>query len=171
MTTNKESEKNKEPEKEKELEEMKKKLEECLKVKEEYLQGWQRERADFLNYKKEERERIEGLIKYANEELLLRILPILDAIYLAEKEAPDHLKKENWFRGFIQIRKQFEKFLNDEKVTEIDTKNQKFDPSFHEAVEFVEKEGAESGTIVEVLSRGYLLDGKVLRPAKVKVVK
>ena len=49
---------------------------------EEYLNGWKRERADFLNYKKDEMERIGQLVKYSNEELILKIIPILDNIYL-----------------------------------------------------------------------------------------
>src|SRR5438552_1862464 len=62
-------------------------LEELKKKSEEYLNGWKRERADFLNYKKDEMERIGSLMKYANEEIILNILPILDSIYLAEKHS------------------------------------------------------------------------------------
>ena len=60
-------------------------LEECKTKREEYLNGWKRERSDFLNHKKEEMERIGIIIKYANEELILKILPILDNIFLAER--------------------------------------------------------------------------------------
>jgi molecular chaperone GrpE len=153
------------------IEELKKELEECQKLKEDYLKGWQRERADFINYKKEERERVEGLIKYANEELILKLLPILDTLYLAEREAPEELKRGEWFNGFLQIKKQLEKFLEGEGVEEIEVKDKNFNPEFQEAVEFVEKEGFESGTIVEVLSKGYKLRDKIIRPVKVKVAK
>jgi len=67
------------------LEELKKKLEECQQLKEEYLAGWQRERADFLNYRKEEMERIGEIIKYADIGLISKILPILDNFEISEK--------------------------------------------------------------------------------------
>ena len=69
-------------------------LEECQKKKDEYLAGWQRERADFLNYKKEEIERIGEILKYAGEGLILKILPILDNFEIAEKKILEDLKGE-----------------------------------------------------------------------------
>jgi len=155
----------------KKIEELEKELKDCQKLKEEYLKGWQRERADFLNYKKEERERVEGLIKYVNEELILKLLPVLDAFDLAKKEAPETLKKEKWFVGFLQIKKQLEKVLESEGVEVIEVKDEEFHPEFQEAVEFVEQEGKESGKIVKVLSKGYKLRDKVIRPVKVRVAK
>ena len=70
------------------MNELKKDLENAKAKCEEYLNGWKRERADFLNYKKDEMERIGQLVKYANEELILKIIPILDNIYLAETHVP-----------------------------------------------------------------------------------
>ncbi|OGZ72771.1 MAG: nucleotide exchange factor GrpE, partial [Candidatus Staskawiczbacteria bacterium RIFCSPLOWO2_01_FULL_37_25b] len=70
-------------------------LEECKTKREEYLNGWKRERSDFLNHKKEEMERIGIIIKYANEELILKILPILDNIFLAESQVPEEYKEED----------------------------------------------------------------------------
>jgi len=74
------------------LEELKKKLEECQQLKEEYLAGWQRERADFLNYKKEEIERMGEMIKYADVGIILNFLPILDNFEIAEKKLSENLK-------------------------------------------------------------------------------
>lgn len=153
------------------LNEIERQLEELKKQKDEYLEGWKRERAGFLNYKKDEIERIEALIKYANEELLLKFLPILDNIYLAEKQLPDDLKNHKWTEGILQIKTQITDFLKSQGVEEIKTEGAKFDPNFHEVVEEVTMEGKESGIVVEEAQKGYLLNGKVIRPAKVKIVK
>jgi len=133
---------------------------------EEYLNGWKRERADFLNHKKEEMERIGIIIKYANEELILKILPILDNFYLAEKHLPEDKEFKN---GFSQIKKQLEDFLSKEGIEVIETMGKPFDPNTMEAVG--EAEGGDEGTIVEEVQRGYTLHGKVIRPAKVKISK
>jgi molecular chaperone GrpE len=148
-----------------------KELEELKKQKEEYLDGWKRERAGFLNYKKDEIERIEALIKYANEELILKFLPILDNIYLAEKQLPDDLKNHKWTEGVMQIKSQIANFLNSQGVEEIKAEGTKFDPNFHEVVEEVAIEGKESGIVVEEVQKGYTLHSKIIRPAKVKVSK
>lgn len=148
----------------------KKKLAECHKQKEEYLAGWQRARADFLNYKKDEMERIAGIIKYAGEEMIVKILPILDNFEKAEKEIPAE-KKDEYLKGFLQIKTQLQDFLKAQQVEAIGSLGRKFDPNFHEVVEEVAREGKESGIIVEELQKGYSLNGKVIRPAKVKVNK
>ncbi|HDL75114.1 MAG TPA: nucleotide exchange factor GrpE [bacterium] len=149
---------------------LKKELEECKKQKDEYLAGWQRSKADFLNYKKEEMERISELLKYANEELILKILPILDNFNLATKEK-NVLKNDQIIQGFLQIKIQLENLLKSYGIEEIRTIREKFDPSIHEIVEQVEKRGRESGIITEEIQKGYKLNNKVIRPAKVKVIK
>jgi molecular chaperone GrpE len=152
---------------------------------EEYLNGWKRERADFLNHKKEEMERIGIIIKYANEELILKILPILDNFCLAEKHLPEDKEFKN---GFSQIKKQLEDFLQKEGIEVIKTLGEPFDANFMEAVGTDEggAEGADKGStvesggtggtpssdeVVEEVQRGYTLHGKVIRPAKVRVTK
>jgi molecular chaperone GrpE len=135
----------------------------------EYLNGWKRERADFLNYKKEETERISQMIKYANEELILKILPILDNIYLAESHIADP--------GFLQIKKQFLDILQKEGIEPIEVLGKQFDPNLMEAIEEVSgvpdsaEPSAKPGIVIEEVQAGYALHGKVLRPAKVKVSK
>ena len=86
-------------------------LDECKRKKEEYLAGWQRARADLLNYKKEEMERIRELMDYAKEEFILKVLPILDNFDLAEKAIPESLKTNDNIKGILQIRSQFLDFL------------------------------------------------------------
>ncbi len=153
------------------IEELKKKLEECQKKRDEYLAGWQRARADFLNYKKEEMERIKEILKYGNENLILKILPILDNFELIEKKLPENLKNDENLKGVLQTKTQFQDFLKNQGIEEIKTIGEKFDPNFQEVVEEVEVKDKESGTIIEETQKGYILNGKVLRPAKVKIAK
>jgi len=163
-------EKKEEIKKELNIKELKKKLEECQKLKEEYLAGWQRTRADLLNYKKEEIERIEEILKYGGEEFILKILPILDNFDLAEKKLPEDLKNNDSIKGLLQIKTQILDFLRIQGVEEIKTIGEKFDPNFHEAAEQVELKDKDSGIIVEEIQKGYKINGRLLKPAKVKVV-
>lgn len=149
----------------------KKELEKCQKERQDYLAGWQRSRADFLNYKKEEMERFGEILKYANESLILQILPILDDFEKAEKEISDELKKNEYFKGMLQIKKQLQDLLKNQGIEEIKSLGEKFDPNFQEVVETVEVKDKESGVIVEEIKKGYKLNGKVVRPAKVKINK
>ena len=168
---------------EKEIEELKKQLEECQKLREEYLAGWQRARADFLNYKKEEIERIEEILKYADVGLILKILPILDNFEIAEKKLPENIKNEENVKGILQIKNQILEFLKNQGVEEIKAVGEAFDPNLHEVMEEIEPAFApasaeaaagkeiKSGVIIEEIQKGYKINGRLLRPAKVKVTK
>ena len=153
------------------------KLAEIEKKCEEYLNNWKRAVADMSNYKKDEVARAGMLIKYAKEDVILNILPVLDSINLAESHIPEEIRSNNWSQGFMQIKKQIEDFLKKEGIEEIKTMGDpsagsgqvKFDPVFMEAVEQVE--GEESGIVAEELQKGYLIEGKLLRVAQVKVSK
>ncbi|MDD3399867.1 MAG: nucleotide exchange factor GrpE [Candidatus Pacebacteria bacterium] len=147
----------------------KKELEECQKQKDEYLAGWQRAKADLINYKKGEMERMGQIVRYASEELMCKILPILDNLERAEEVMPEEKKDDEYFKGFLQIKSQVRDLLKSFGVEEIEALGKKFDPNFHEVVG--EAEGGESGEIKEVLQKGYTLQEKVIRPAKVKIVK
>jgi molecular chaperone GrpE len=153
----------------KDQEELIKKLEECQKERSEYLAGWQRARADFLNYKKEEEKRLEEFLEHINEGFVLELLPILDSFERAEKEIKG--RKDTLFSGFLQIKNQFLDFLKRKGLEEIETKKgERFDPNVHEVIEAVEKE-KEKGKVLEVLQKGYRFKGKIMRPAKVRVAK
>lgn len=146
-------------------------LEELKKQRDEYLAGWQRSRADFLNYKKEEIERLRGFIGYANEEMILKVLPLLDNLYLAEKNLPADLENNEYVKGLLQIKIQFESFLKEQGISPIESLGQAFDPQFHEVVEEVEAKGQEASCVVEEIQKGYLIQDRLLRPAKVKITK
>lgn len=142
---------------------IKKQIKECEKLRDEYLAGWQRARADLLNYKKDEMQRVGDFLKYACEGLILKMLPLLDNFEIALKNLPD--------KGFAQIKEQILSFLKEQGAEEIKLLGEKFDPNFHEVVEEVEAEGKESGIVLEEIQKGYTINGRLLRPAKVKITK
>jgi molecular chaperone GrpE len=145
-------------------------LEECQKQRDEYLAGWQRAKADLINFKREETERFQEIIRFFQEENLLKLLPILDNLNLAEKNLPEKLREDEHTQGLLNIKKQLEDLFKSQGVEEIKTEG-KFDPNFHEAVEMMENKDLESGTVFEEVQKGYKINNRVLRPAKVKVIK
>ena len=147
----------------------KKELEECCKLRDEYLAGWKRAKADLINFKKEEGERMAQMAKYAAEELAHKLLPVLDNLERAEGGMPEDKKNDDYFKGFLQIKIQIKELLKQLGVEEIEALGAKFDPNFHEVVG--ESDGDESGAVKEVAQKGYTLRGKVIRPAKVIIVK
>jgi len=153
----------------KDLEQLKKKTGDLEKKSAEYLEGWKRARAEFLNYKKEEMERIAGILKYANEEFILKMFPLIDNLEKAEKHIPQEFKDNDWVKGVLQINSKFRDFLEKEGVKEMKVVGEKFNPEFHESVG--EGEGKEPGVIIEEIEKGYFINGHVLRPAKVKISK
>jgi molecular chaperone GrpE len=153
------------------VEELKKALEEAEKQKEEYLGGWKRERADFINYKKEETARVEALTKFIHGAFILKILDLIDSFDLADKNLGPEMKENQQIKGLLQIRSQFNDFLKSQGVEPIESLGQQFEPSKHEAIAESENAKQPPGTIIEEISKGYTLNGKLLRPAKVKVSK
>lgn len=151
--------------------ELKQQLKECTKIKQEYLAGWQRQKADFLNYKKQEIERLEKLLQYAGESFIIEMLPILDNLETAKKNLPEQLKKDESVIGLLQIEKQIKSFLKEKGLEEIKCLNRKFNPELHEVAGEVKSSNKESGIIVEEVKKGYKLHNKIIRPAKVKISK
>ncbi len=156
----------------KELHEVIKKLE---KEKESYLESLKRAKADLLSYKKQVEEKIQEFIKYANEELILNLLPVIDSLDLAISNLSEEAKESPLGKGYILIQSQIMNILKNHGLEVINPENQKFDPVFHEAigVKKCEKESCDKNDdniIAEVLTKGYLLNGKLIRPAKVIVI-
>lgn len=153
-----------------------KKLRDKLKASEkeklEYLSSWQRERADFINYKKSESESGKRAQIVARERFAEELLPVLDAYDMAfsNKEAWEKVDK-NWRTGVEYIHQQLIKILNENGIEEISIKlNSPIDPNEHEAIETIStKEEKDDQTIAEVVQKGYKSNGKVFRPARVKV--
>lgn len=169
MTNNNSKDKKKNKE-QKDKEELKEKLKRCKEKRDEYLNGWQRTKADFLNFKKKEAEREKKIRENTEFSLLSKILEVFDNLERAENEIPEEEKDSSWIKGISQINEQFKDFLEDQGVQVIDPEEEEFDPNFHEAKQRVGSD-EESGTIIEVIKKGYKKNGRLLRPAQVKVSK
>jgi molecular chaperone GrpE len=142
-------------------------LDVCKKKCEEYLEGWKRAKADFINYKKEEIGRVSELMKFSNESILSDLITVLDSFHLGISLGNDETAK----KGMELIKTQMEDVLKRYGLEKISVaRGSPFDPKMHEAVDEIESEYPE-GMIAEELEKGYTLSGKVIRPIKVKLSK
>jgi len=130
-----------------------------------------RSQAELINYKKRKDEETDRIIKYAEEDILKEFLPILDNFERAIGMDDDNLGDEvsKFLDGFKLMYKQIKGMLEKFDVKEIDALNKEFDPSVHNAVAMDKKEGVKSGTVTEVLQKGYMYKDRVLRTVMVKV--
>lgn len=130
-----------------------------------------REKAELVNYRKRKEEEMSKMLKYSNEDLVKEILPIVDNFERAINMDDDNLEDEvsKFLSGFKMIYCKLISTLEKYEVKAIDGNNKPFDPTYHQAVMTEAKEGVESGMVLEVLQKGYLLKDKVIRPAMVKV--
>lgn len=144
-------------------------LERLQKQNEEYLDGWKRAKADYINFKREAEKEKMQIVQFANAALLLELMPIVDNIKTALKHVPEENKKAEWVKGFEHILKQFLGVMKNMGVEQIPAVGEKFDPEKHEAVSKDKKEGVEPGIILEEVATGYTLQGKVIKHSKVKV--
>jgi len=143
-------------------------IEEKNSLCKEYLNHLVRLKAEFENYKKRvERERYE-YIKFANEQLILQILPVFENLKLALENAKMS-KDDKFVHGIEMILKSLEDILLKNGLNKIGTKENIFDPHIHEVVEFAESDEFPENTILEEIKEGYILNGKVVRPAQVKI--
>ncbi len=146
------------------IKKLKEKIKKLESEKTEYMDGWQRERADFINYKK----RVEGekleVIKYSNENLVSDIIPVLDSFDMAfsNKEAWEKVDK-NWRVGVEYIYTQLMKVLGENGLKEMNPLGEKFDPKFHVAEGHIETDDdKKDGVIVTVKKKGYMLNDRVV---------
>ena len=135
---------------------------------EEYLNGWKRAKADYVNFKKEMEEKQRSFFDLANAAFIMEVLPIYDNLKKAILVMPAE-QNNSWVEGVKQIKKQFEDILKVYGIEEIKTIGEKFNPEFHEAVNKEKKEGVAADIIISESSSGYLMNGKVLLVAKVIV--
>lgn len=144
------------------------KLSACEKQCDEYLAGWQRAKADFINYKKDEARRFEEMIRFANEDILEELIGVLDSfdLGLAAMEKAGPVEK-----GVYMIHSKLEDIMKQRGLVRLPVKaGDKIDPILSETIVEVESE-QPAGTILEVIESGYKLHDKILRPARVKVSK
>ncbi len=144
-------------------------LEEAEAQAAEYLDGWQRARAEFANAKKRlEKSRVEAR-RNATVEVIGKLLPVLDDFERALENVPDEIAEDGWFEGIALIDRKLHDILKSENIERIDTVGKPFDPNLHEAVLQEESDEYESGVVIKELQSGYKLDERVIRPAMVIV--
>lgn len=150
---------------------IKDKLTKALEEKQEYLDGWQRSKADYINLKKRSEEDKANLMNYAIEGFVVDMLKVADSFEMAFKdEVAWNAAPENWRVGIEFIYNQFKNTLSDHGITEINPIGEDFDPNSHASKEMVKVEDEkQDGKIVEVVQKGYKLKDKVIRFASVKV--
>lgn len=149
------------------LEATKTALSDKTELAEEYLSKLQWLQAEFENYRKRAEKEKAQYIEYANEQLHLKLLPMLDDIECIVNTPSNDAKTLSeginmWYKGFRDV-------LRSMGLTDMKTLGEKFDPYKHEAVMSVVNDDKPEDTIVEELQKGYLLHSKVIRPPKVKI--
>ncbi|MFM2414625.1 MAG: hypothetical protein RI911_318 [Candidatus Parcubacteria bacterium] len=145
-------------------------IKELEKEKQEYLDGWQRMKADVVNRDRaaaEERSRVSSMVK---EKILEDLLPVLDAFDAAFTGAAWEKVDTNWRVGIEYIHAQFKKVLEENGIQAYGAAGDVFDPMKHDLAEELQ-DGGISGTIAKVLRQGYEMEGRVLRPARVNISK
>jgi molecular chaperone GrpE len=146
-------------------------LQAALAKAEEYLDGWQRSRAEFANYKRRiEREQAQTYQSAAGS-IIKRFLEILDDLERALKNRPEGGDGAGWAAGIELIYRKMISYLEAEGVRRMEAEGQMFDPNFHEAISQEDSPEHQSGQIIEVIQHGYFIGDRVLRPALVRVAR
>lgn len=145
---------------------LREKLKKALAEKQEYLNNWQRDKAEFLNARKRDQEVQKDFTRFSNENLISELIPVLDSFSMAmgNRETWEKADK-SWRVGVEYIANQLKKTLENFGLKEIDPIGKPFDPMRDEAIE----DGKKSNLVTTVVQKGYELNGKVLKAPKVKV--
>ena len=146
-------------------------LDDLRKKVDEFSAGWQRERADFSNYRKRMAQNQELERSTSRIEIIRKYLDVHDDLERALKNVPEDIEKLDWIGGIRLIDQKLRNVLESEGVKRIPAEEQEFDPNLHEAISHEENPDFESGEIIEVVQQGYTLGDRVVRPARVRVAK
>ena len=153
------------------VEALQQELQEWRAKAEEYLDGWQRQRADFANYKKRvERDQAQAYQSAAGS-ILRRFLEVLDDLDRALANRPQEGDGAAWAEGVELVYRKFAAVLEAEGVKPMEAQGTDFDPNLHEAISHEDNQEFDSGQVIAVVKNGYLMGEKVLRPALVRVAK
>ncbi len=130
--------------------------------------------AELENTRRISVEEKEKTLKFATTSIVKDLIPIMDIFYKAIDDAKDREKDEyfkSFYDGIEMTFNEFKKLFDKNKIERLFPMGEKFDPNLHEAIAHIEKEGVESGVIIEVMQPGYTLNGRVVKPAMVAVSK
>ncbi len=156
----------------KETERLHAELETITKERDEYLDGWKRAKADYINFKNDQEKRGRELSEYAQMHTAIALVPTLEHFRMAFSSVSDELKENTWTKGIEQIYKQLKDIAKTMGLEEFSgSVGQAFDPSRHEAVGHEAIEGTPDDQVTQELGAGYVYNGKVVYPAKVIVNK
>jgi molecular chaperone GrpE len=146
-------------------------LKQAKKEKEEYLTGWQKERAEFANYRKQEDERKAIFSEAMRERILTRFLSVMDSFNMAfaNKEAWEKVD-DNWRKGVEYIYAQMNTIFEEYDVKPVGEEGEAFDPNIHQSIDVIETDKKElEHKVANVIQKGYKLGERVIRPARVNV--
>jgi len=155
----------------KKLKKLKAELKKVKEEKAEYLNGWQKERADFANFKKSQDENVKALSGYAREQILEEFLKVLDSFNMAfaNREAWEGVD-ESWRKGVEYIYEQMNGIFAEYGVEPVGEVGEAFDPAVHQSVETVPTDNKKDDhKIAAVIQKGYKIADRTLRPARVNV--
>ena len=146
-------------------------LKQAKKEKEEYLTGWQKERADFANYKKDEETRKAVFSEAVRERILTRFLSVVDSFNMAMANKEVWVKVDtNWRVGVEHIYSDLLKIFEEYGVKSVGEAGESFDPNIHQSIDMVATNKKElDHKVAQVIQRGYKLGKRIMRPARVNV--
>jgi len=151
------------------------KLEKALELEkqraDEYLNRLKYLQADFENYQKRVKREQEELVKRGSEQLIVKLLGVVDDLERAIEASKSSSDKEVLVSGVEMVLKQLQASLAEEGLSQIEAVGKPLDPELHEAIATVETDQYPENIIVRVLRKGYSLNGKVIRPSMVEVAK
>lgn len=142
---------------------------EAIQARDEWQDKYLRAAAEYANAKRRAELRADNLIWEARERVLSNTLPVLDDFERAFAALPEDGRQSTWVEGFDLIYRKLRSALEREGISEIAAEGQPFDPALHQAIISEPADGVEPGTVLQVLQKGYVLEGRVLRPSMVKV--
>jgi molecular chaperone GrpE len=151
------------------MENLKNELNEMRTKADEYLDGWQRARAEFANYKKRVDRDQAQVYQLAVSSIVKRYLDVVDDLERALKNKPQQGDGAVWAEGIELVYRKMLALLESEGVKQMDAQGEIFDPNLHEAISQEAHPEYEDGQIIEVIKQGYLLGDRVIRPALVRV--
>lgn len=152
-----------------ELTSLRQELEEARAKEAEYLDGWQRARAELANARKRFQREQEGAYASAKADILVRLLPIVDDFERAFEALPDNPSSATWVDGVRLIEQKLQGLLKQEGVAPIEAAGKEFDPFLHQALTHEPSEEVPEGQVIAEVQRGYQVGDRVLRPSVVRV--
>jgi len=154
-----------------ELDQLAQNLQEAEQKSKEYFEGWQRERADFANYKRRIERDQQTISQNITGEIVKKYLTVLDDLERALKNRPVDGPAAAWANGIELIKRKLQSILEAEGVKRIPAETEEFNPARHEAISYEESPDHDGGQIIEVIQQGYTLGDRVIRPALVRVAR